>query len=396
MHCRHVVRRLVARGSAPPLRPQQTRGQGRDQRFAIGARALVAIGLLLWLDPCGSYAQQAPFRQPPPAQHDEVERLPPVARGEWNELPPSDGQFTASILAPSDDGPVFGGFDGPEEVSPAYGGRDVPADGPPPHAVVGPSASPAVGDPAQDWLGQESRLRAEFCEFKDKVFSDYRIFYSWPTMRDMALGFGLGAILANTPIDQDFRDWYQEDVRCSGTDDVSTFFKTFGEGKYFIPGCAGLMLLNVLCDDMPVLGIAGDFGDRATRAYLVGAPPMLLMQLVTGASRPGEASWDSQWRPFDDNNGVSGHAFMGAVPFITAAQMTDSFVLKCGFYILSTFTAWSRVNDDDHYLSQAALGWWMAYLACRSVNETNHQRRLATMVPIVTPEMTGVGIIIER
>ena len=40
---------------------------------------------------------------------------------------------------------------------------------------------------------------------------------------------------------------------------------------------------------------------------------MLLMQRVTGASRAGESDSGSHWRPFHDSNGVSGHAFMGAV-----------------------------------------------------------------------------------
>jgi hypothetical protein len=52
---------------------------------------------------------------------------------------------------------------------------------------------------------------------------------------------------------------------------------------------------------------------------VVGAPPLYVMQQVTGSSRPGEGSAGSHWHFLNDNNGVSGHAFIGAVPFLAAS-----------------------------------------------------------------------------
>ncbi len=234
------------------------------------------------------------------------------------------------------------------------------------------------------------------CDLRSRVVSDHRRYYAWPTMRDLGIGLGLGAVLANTSLDQGFRDWYQDDVRSDGLDDCAAFCKVFGEGDLFLPAFSGLALANVFCGDVPLLGAVGGYGDRVARAYLVGAPPMLLMQAVTGASRPGEVAYESRWSPFQDTNGVSGHAFIGAVPFITAAQMCDSPWVKGGLYLCSTFTAWSRVNDDAHYLSQACLGWWMAYLACRSVSCTEIGQQRVAMVPLATPRMMGVGVVFER
>ena len=97
---------------------------------------------------------------------------------------------------------------------------------------------------------------------------------------------------------------------------------------------------------------------------------MLLMQWVVGGSRPGEAHSGSHWEPFQDDNGVSGHAFMGAIPFLNAANMTDNRWLRAGCYLGSGMAGLSRINDDSHYTSQAVLGWWMAYLAARSVDNT--------------------------
>ena len=244
--------------------------------------------------------------------------------------------------------------------------------------------------------GFRDRVRSGFIELGRDVRTDYRNYYSCATMRDLWLAVGGGAVLANTSLDEDFQDWYQHDVRSSGTDDFATFWKTFGEGEIFIPAYATLALVGTIFEDRPLIGPVGEFSYRVTRGYLVGAPPMLLMQHLLGASRPGEASVGSQWKPFDDSNAVSGHAFVGAVPFITAAKMSHNPWMKATFYSLSTFTAWSRVNDDAHYLSQACLGWWMAYLACRAVDDTEHEERCFTFTPLVTPEVAGVGMVMQR
>jgi len=256
-------------------------------------------------------------------------------------------------------------------------------------AAVSPDASgapPGLGDRLQ-W-----GLREGWCHIR----SDYRNYYDCLTMRDLWLGVAGGAVLANTSLDDDFQGWYQRDVRSSGTDDLAAFWKTFGEGQIFIPAYAGLALATSFFDDRPLLGGVNDFSDRVTRGYLVGAPPMLLMQALLGGSRPGEHGVGSQWKPFDDTNGVSGHAFVGAVPFITAAKMCDEPLLKATLYTFSTFPAWSRVNDGAHYLSQACLGWWMAYLACRAVDDTECQDRYLTFMPLVTPEVAGVAIEYRR
>jgi membrane-associated phospholipid phosphatase len=137
----------------------------------------------------------------------------------------------------------------------------------------------------------------------------------------------------------------------------------------------------------------GDFTDRAFRGYLVGAPALLAFQSLLGAGRPDGGS--SRWQPFRRHNAVSGHTYVGAVPFITAAQMTDKPYVKGLFYTLSTFCAWSRVNDDAHYLSQALLGWYLAYLSVRAVTTTESRTPLPrglTIFPVSETNKVGIGL----
>ena len=234
-----------------------------------------------------------------------------------------------------------------------------------------------------------------WCEARRNVCSDHCNYYHCNTMAKLTGGLVLGSVLANTSMDQDVQDWYQQDVRSEETDNFAEFWKTFGEGHIFIPSYACLAVAGVFVEDWPVLGPVGDFGARTTRAYLVGAPPMLFMQFMLGASRPGETNHSSHWMPFEDTNSVSGHAFIGAVPFITAAKMTDSFVLKSGLYACSTLTGYSRINDDCHYLSQVILGWWMAYLACEAIDQTELNQRGMTFMPIASADSVGFGAVYE-
>jgi hypothetical protein len=225
---------------------------------------------------------------------------------------------------------------------------DAPAD-----AIVNPAAEFSDTD-------RGFHLRSAFRRARCRIAADHRNYYSWSTTRDLLLGIGAASILANTSLDGDFQDWYQDDVRCRGLDDCSSFWKVFGEGKIFIPAFVGFTALGTMLDDRPLFEMTGEFSGRTTRAYLVGTPPMVFMQYCLGGSRPGEECRESDWRPFKSDNGVSGHAFVGAVPFITAARMSENRLVKGCFYFFSTLPAWSRVNDDSPW-----AGGWPTWPAVR-------------------------------
>ena len=121
-------------------------------------------------------------------------------------------------------------------------------------------------------------------------------------------------------------------------------------------------------------GPLGTWGEHTFRSYLVGGPALLAAQEFTGGSRPQEREQASHWRPFNDNNGVSGHAFIGAVPFLTMAHLSASPALRDLAYAASGPAAWSRINDDAHFPSQAFLGWYLAYEFTEAVAATDTER----------------------
>lgn len=185
------------------------------------------------------------------------------------------------------------------------------------------------------------------------------------------LGFGLAGagILANTGIDRGIRDHYQTDLRSRETDDAAKVFKVPGTPLVIVPVYlvtygTGLFLRNPTMEE---------WGQKSIRATVAGAPAVLFLQVATGGSRP--TGGDSDWRPFHSSHGVSAHAFLGGVPFIIAAKMSASPYGKGIFYGLSTLPGLSRINDDVHYFSQAALGWYLAYLSCAVIEKTEDQRK---------------------
>jgi hypothetical protein len=230
---------------------------------------------------------------------------------------------------------------------------------------------------------------------RDRIFTDYANLYNRHNVKNFGVVLLGAGVLANTEMDGNFRNWYQDRVRSNSSDDHARGAKIFGEGQYFIPVMAVSAFTYRFLQEKPGMpeSFGGKFADRTFRGYLVGAPTLLLLQPILGAGRP--TMGPSYWRPFRNANAVSGHTFIGAVPFITAAQMTDKPCVKGLLYALSGFTAWSRVNDDAHYLSQAILGWYLAYLSVRAVSATDEKRLLPrglTIFPVSEAGSSGIGL----
>ena len=240
------------------------------------------------------------------------------------------------------------------------------------------------------------RFREIMTSTWDDILHDYNNYYTRDTLGQFALVVAPAAVAANSDLDSEVRDWYQHHVRTYDTNRAANVLRPLGDGRFMVPGYIALKFLGESLPDRPLMPIVGDFGDRTTRAFLVGSLPLVAVQVLTGGGRPIENEDRSFWKPFQDSHGASGHAFIGALPWITAAQMTDDPWAKCFFYACSPWTGFSRINDDKHYLSQVWLGWWMAYLACEAVNKTEHGKQTLVVTPLCTPDMTGLGVIYQH
>jgi len=224
----------------------------------------------------------------------------------------------------------------------------------------------------------------------DLVKTDFGNFYLDGTnLIRLGIGIAGAGLFANTNMDQYIRDRYQEDIRSDGTDQAADIFRIPGEALVTVPFYIGTYGAGVFLKN-PTME---DWAQRSLRATAVGMPAVLFLQVAIGSDRPTDG--DSGWKPFHDNHGVSGHAFIGGIPFITAAKMAENPYLKGAYYGLSVFPGLSRINDDYHYFSQAALGWYIAYLSCDVVLKTEKGREGKTDFAFV-PMGTGFAVAFYR
>lgn len=220
--------------------------------------------------------------------------------------------------------------------------------------------------------------------------ADHRQFYSPLGLGVLAAGVAGAAPLANGSADQDVRDWYQHRIKRQALDPLSDVFNYGGQAWFVVPLSLELMALNGrFGEDWQHDGGILEWGNRSLRAIAIGYPPVVSLYGLLGASRPDRH--DSSWHPFEDFHGVSGHTFIGAIPWLTAAAMTDNWLLKAPLAAGSFLTGWSRLHDDRHYFSQIALGWWIAALTVYSVGETQKEGNW-TIVPTMGPDGAGVAL----
>jgi hypothetical protein len=292
----------------------------------------------------------------------------------------------------------------PEMQTPASVSSPNPSTG----EVIFPSLQapqPESSSAFSNWTRQVSWETADLLSHDvHLIFQDYGNYWTYGGMARIALGVAAAAPIANTSADLSIRNWYQNHVREPWEDKYAYDVKYLGEYTYALPAYVGIALGGWAMEGVDSLvsedgswvgevgGTASQWGQRCIRAMAVGTPMVGLLQVGLGSTRPTLGS--SYWNPFNASHGVSGHAYVGSVPFLTAAAMTDNYFLKVPLFFGSFLTSWSRIHTDDHYFSQVALGWWMGYLAVRSVNMTQEEERCIEFLPGCS-EGPGVSVLVR-
>lgn len=231
-------------------------------------------------------------------------------------------------------------------------------------------------------------------DFWNAVLHDTQAHYSLRGISYTLGGLAIGGLTANTHIDQEIRDYWQDHLRNQRIDNISDIVEritTIRQIQVVIPTYLTGMILAANFPESKPLNEFGQWGNRSLRALFQGAPQQAIFTEMLGAARP--TIGNSHWHWFEDSRGVSGHAFYGAIPMVSAAKQADNIYFKSLFYALSVLPALSRINDDKHYFSQAFLGWFFAYTAATSVdiNIRQQQERKLSYQFFATPKMMYLG-----
>jgi hypothetical protein len=341
-----------------------------------------------WVEPPGG-----PTPAWPPQRQRVVVRVVPAAGGAWVDA----AVQTESLSGTAADGSgaeLVGGWRplaAPDSLTVELAARLAPTEEP--VYSLPPLDSQEVHAPQMTELPWSKSDYPRLSRAGHKVWEDYKNFYSCDGLVCLAAGFGAGALMANTGFDSTMETAWQQSVAPTGFGTFLYGCKPMGEGRDALPIFAVAAATGLVFEGNPFGDVVGEWGSRSLRIFAVGAPPLYVLQLATGASRPVDGS-GSHWHFFNDNNGISGHAFVGAIPFLAAADMVESPLLKGTLYVCSTLVAGTRMTENAHYPSQVFLGWYLAWASARAVNTTEMHfagMKLRVM-PLPIGDLGGIGV----
>ncbi|MFZ4394323.1 MAG: phosphatase PAP2 family protein [Kiritimatiellia bacterium] len=208
------------------------------------------------------------------------------------------------------------------------------------------------------------------------LWDDLCRFYSRRNLLRLGIGFLIGALLANTPLDQWLEDAYRTHVHSETqtAKAVQQATKKIGDRYVVILAPVAAMSIGLLAPVNPAAATVGAWGVQFARTFLVAAPVTYGASWALGGDRPKNQN-GSQWQPWRGKQyGISGHAMAGAIPFLVMAGMSSNPVTQTVLYACSGLTAWSRVDSQSHYPSQILLGWWLSFLGLRVVRGRRNRR----------------------
>ncbi|MGH8458092.1 MAG: phosphatase PAP2 family protein, partial [Nevskiales bacterium] len=120
-----------------------------------------------------------------------------------------------------------------------------------------------------------------------------------------------------------------------------------------------------------------DYAWQILRGVLVAEPVLWLGQRMLGSHRPDNDGQhpgiSSAWNFFNDNHGISGHAVLGAIPFLLLAKEAQG-SWKWFWYALSVLPAVARLFTGAHFPSQILLGWCLGYAATVAIMAARQNR----------------------
>ena len=173
-----------------------------------------------------------------------------------------------------------------------------------------------------------------------------------PSIRWWHIAIAAGAIGTVSVIDRGVDTWIQ-DHRSAGSDDVARVFKHGGQPEvtFAVPGA--LIAAGLISGRKGVT----HSGVRVLASVVLAGVTTGGGKVVFGRLRPVESTSQYVFRPFSHHDSFpSGHATMA---FALATSLADEIHRPWASVVLfagATGTAWSRLNDQRHWLSDVLAG----------------------------------------
>jgi membrane-associated phospholipid phosphatase len=201
---------------------------------------------------------------------------------------------------------------------------------------------------------------------------------------------GTGVLMA---LDEPVQRFVQRN-RSQTTDQIAEVFRQEGEVPYYAGVSLGVLGVGLVTGDEGIRRA----GTRLVAAVGLSAGEMTLIKHLVGRSRPDEDVGAFHFHPFTSRKDSAGVETRGAMPsghttaaFAVATSLADDIaspVVDVLLYTAASATAFSRINDNQHWLSDTAFGAALGIFTAKVVN--GHWRVFGIRPPefLVTPAGT--------
>jgi membrane-associated phospholipid phosphatase len=203
------------------------------------------------------------------------------------------------------------------------------------------------------------------------------------------VGAVVGAgLLTMAVVDGPVQEWSSDPTHGSQTaDDFSTAFRYFGQWQVIAPVTGGLIIAGLAAKKPGLL----HSGLRVGASVLLAGAVTGVFKYSLGRVRPYDTNevWDYQ--PFSGNTSMwSGHTVLAFAFATSLAQEIHRTWATVGLYTLATGTAWSRVYDNQHWVSDVVIGAAVGIASAKLATGRWTIFGLRAPVPLATPN--GLGL----
>ena len=158
---------------------------------------------------------------------------------------------------------------------------------------------------------------------------------------------------------------FTQDHRTSSGDDLASRLRHIGQPEVYGTVTLGLLGAGLISGNHEITRAGG----RLVGTLLVAGTTSNLAKLAFGRPRPNQSLDADTYIPFSGREAMpSGHTTMA---FALATALSDDIHrpwASVGLYTMATGVAWSRINDNRHWLSDVAAGAVVGVTSAKLVN----------------------------
>jgi membrane-associated phospholipid phosphatase len=173
----------------------------------------------------------------------------------------------------------------------------------------------------------------------------------------------LGGVAVLTAVDEPLQRYTQRH-RSQTSNDVARFFRHMGQPEVYGTVSVGILAVGLVAHQ-PRLARTGG---RAVASLALAGVTTLGLKKLTGRARPDSGVGAFHFKPFGSGEALpSGHTSEAFALATSLAEDIHTTWVRVALYTAATGTAFSRINDNRHWLSDTGLGALVGFTSARLV-----------------------------